>query len=240
VIIPESVIAIMEEADRMGGKPTLDESRALVERYLKGDKRAWEEFSIRNSKMVVACVVKWCRSGAVSTPFEDLFQAGMTGLLHSMGRIKLEKIPGNPTTYCFSFVYAEIRRSAARDLTNGAAKAHVFLSAWESGDKDFAKELAKSVTPLPLVDSDVNMRDDNDAHYPTYLFDIMDRMDAAMLQMTEDGNDDMIRVLAMRYGLWGGEAHSYPKIGSVLGVSANAAKDLVEKATLELQRVMSL
>lgn len=243
MIIPSHIKAVMDESDRLGGPTDAAAACDLVRRWLDGDTRAWHEFSVRNSKLVTSIVKRWLKGGyaGAAGSFEDLWQEGMAGLLHAMGRIDESKLDGNPTSYCYPFILANIRRFSAKELSRGAGKSRLFFEAWANGDPEAAIELYESLVPFSITAHDSKASDHSDDEWsdPAIMFDLMDRIDRAMARMTADGHEDSIAVLGMRYGLWGGTEHTYKQIAMACGVPQRSARTLVDDATKLLAKYLA-
>ncbi len=125
-------------------KITEEESNILLEKVAKGDKSARDEFIVSNMRLVLSVIKRFWASKINS---DDIFQAGMIGLIKSVDNFNPE-FNVKFSTYAVPMIIGEIKRfikgsnslRIARSIRDTAYKALKTRSELEKQDKDSSME----------------------------------------------------------------------------------------------------
>lgn len=238
--------ASVEEFSRIAARTPLltpEQEQALGRRIARGDAAARDHLVRANLRLVMAHARRY-RNGSV--PYADLVQEGVLGLIKAADRFDADRGVHFATYASWSIrqsMSEALRRTVspaylpARDARRAVQlrRADVRPSPGDAG-------LLGAIAPSPSLDADnaegaTPLRDRLEDPRAGDPFDDVARVSAGAtvrdrLRRLPSRERD---VLLMRYALEGGEERSFAEIGAHLGVSAERARQLEQRALVRLR-----
>lgn len=245
-----------------------EEEKQLAIRVRKGDKKAREQMTVANLRLVVSIAKHYVNRGLA---FMDLIEEGNIGLLKAVERFD-PKAETRFSTYATWWIKQAIRRAITNTVKTVRIPAYMveIISQWRSATAELANkmgrqpslgEVAKAVN-IPIEKVNVIkrvVRAASTANQPVSLDlewsgndviedqtikkpdeEFFDQYDREKLQQhLETLTDREGEVLRMRYGLVTGEPMTLEQIGNKMGLTRERIRQIEDEALRKLHSIMT-
>ncbi|MBI2191622.1 MAG: sigma-70 family RNA polymerase sigma factor [Planctomycetes bacterium] len=247
---------------------TPEEEKQLAVRVRKGDKKAREQMTIANLRLVVSIAKHYVNRGLA---FMDLIEEGNIGLLKAVERFD-PKAETRFSTYATWWIKQSIRRAITNTVKTVRIPAYMveIISQWKNATSELAGKLGRQPTlgeiaravSIPVEKVNVIkrvVRAASTANQPISLDlewsgndviedqsikkpdeEFFEQYDRDKLQQyLKCLTDREGEVLKMRYGLVSGEPMTLEQIGNKMGLTRERIRQIEDEALRKLHAVMT-